>query len=92
MATPGKPRTTSRHREWPVQPLRRNTVWRCLECLAGAGIAVVAVLLGLPLLVELTQPLHLLATTALAAILIFVWIFAWAVIATARERLSAAIG
>lgn len=56
----------------------------------GGIAAMLLVLLTFPMLVELTRPLHLLSTTGLAAILIFTWLFAWAVISAARERISTA--
>ncbi|SDY92186.1 hypothetical protein [Halopenitus persicus] len=59
-----------------------------LCCLLGGATAVVAVLLALPMLLELAQPFGGLSTTVIAFVLMFAWLVAWAAIEFTWEHLT----
>ena len=68
----------------------RRTLSTCLECLVGGITAALAFLFSLPTLVDLTRPLGLQSTTALAFLFLFTWIVLWATIGVTREHVRAA--
>lgn len=59
-----------------------------LCCLAGGAIAALAVLLSLPTLLDLTRPFGGLSSTAIAFVLLFAWLVAWAVVEFTWETLT----
>ncbi|WP_096390312.1 hypothetical protein [Halopenitus persicus] len=70
-------------------PAAGDTLSTYLCCLLGGTTAVIAVLLALPMLLEVSQPFGGLSTTVIAFVLMFAWLVAWAVIEFAWEHLAA---
>lgn len=79
---------SAKDRYWAAVDIRPggNTVWRCLDCLVGGITALLVFLFLLPWLTEVTRTLDSLSTTMLVFILLFMWFFLWAIIATVREQ------
>jgi len=65
-----------------------DTVWRSLECITGAAVAVGISLLSYSVLFDLTEAMGLLSSTTVTFIVIFVWIFAWGLIAATRDHVT----
>ncbi|SEH50844.1 hypothetical protein SAMN05192561_103283 [Halopenitus malekzadehii] len=93
MSTPHRTGTEGHDRSTPSvadAPTRSDSPSTSLCCLLGGATAVIAVLLALPMLLDLAQPFGGLSTTVIAFVLAFAWLVAWAVIEFIWEHLVVA--
>jgi hypothetical protein len=65
---------------------RFDTVWRSLECVMAATIAVVISLFSYSVLLDLAAAMGLLSSTMVTFVILFTWIFVWGFIATTRDH------
>ena len=92
MSTPYKAGTKEYDRSAPNiadAPASGDSVSTYCCCLLGGTTAVIAVLLVLPILLELSQPFGGLSTTVIAFVLLFAWLAAWAALEFTWEHLRA---
>jgi hypothetical protein len=61
-----------------------------LEGLAGGLIAAGGLLIALPVLADLTDPLGLLSSTVVTFVAIVAWILVWGLVGTVRGRVKGA--
>ncbi|WP_280538013.1 hypothetical protein [Halopenitus sp. POP-27] len=91
MHTPYKAGTEEYDRSTPSvadAPTRGDSLSTYLCCLLGGATAVIAILLALPVLLDLAQPFGGLSTTVVAFTLAFAWLVAWAAIEFTWEHLT----